>query len=263
MLPLKRIFVLLVFALPAHAQTQTWGWDDGTVPYVQTPMEIVERMLRMAEVKPGDHVIDLGSGDGRIVIEAAKRGATAMGVDLDPNLVKLATENAQAAGVEKKVVFKAMDLFDADLSPASVVTLYLLPGLIGKLQPRFIYELRPGTRIVAHAFGMAGWKPDRTETLRIAEPHPGQGPESKLYLWIVPAEVRGVWRGGGHELRIEQNYQQIEVEGARQARLSGRDISWQLGEVRFAGVVEGDRMAGELAAPDGRRQALVLLRVRP
>ena len=171
--------------------------------------------------------------------------------------------NAELAKVAERVSFVQGDVLTADLSPASVVTVYLLPGLIGKLEPRFIHELKPGTRIVAHAFGMAGWKPDRTETLRIAEPHPGQGPESKLYLWVVPAEVRGLWRGDGHELRIAQNYQQIEIEGAQEARLSGRNISWRLREARFTGVVEGDRMAGDLIAADGRRQALLLSRTRP
>src|SRR3954468_13756518 len=127
--------MLLLVAFPAHAQTQPWGWDDGTVPYVHTPMEIVERMLRMAEVKKGDHVIDLGSGDGRIIIEAAKRGATGMGVDLDPNLVKLATENAKNAGVGDRAEFRVMDLFDADLSPATVVAFYLLPNFNEKLLP--------------------------------------------------------------------------------------------------------------------------------
>src|SRR5688572_22622678 len=110
---MKRLLLAaLVVVLPVSAQTQTWGWDDGTVPYVQTPMEIVERMLRMAEVKKGDHLIDLGSGDGRIVIEAAKRGASGLGVDIDGNLVKLATDNARKAGVGDKAQFRVMDLFD-------------------------------------------------------------------------------------------------------------------------------------------------------
>src|SRR3954463_6000238 len=98
--------MLLLAAFPVHAQTQTWGWDDGTVPYVQTPMEVVERMLRMAEVHAGDTVVDLGSGDGRIVIEAAKRGARGLGVDLDPSLVKLATRNAEHAGVRERARFE-------------------------------------------------------------------------------------------------------------------------------------------------------------
>jgi len=117
---LKKILLVFALSASAYAQPQTWAWDDGTVPYVQTPMEIVERMLRMAEVKSGDHVIDLGSGDGRIIIEAAKRGATGFGVDLDPALVKLAGENAKAAGVANRAKFQVMDLFDVDLAPASV-----------------------------------------------------------------------------------------------------------------------------------------------
>jgi hypothetical protein len=255
----KKFLVLLLVALNASADDA-----DLRAPFITTPGSVVERMLELAGTQPSDVVMDLGSGDGRIVIVAAQKfGARGIGIELDRGLVEESRRNAQRANVAGRVSFVQGDVLTADLSPASVVTLYLLPGLIGKLQPRFIYELRPGTRIVAHAFGMAGWKPDRTETLRIKEPHPGQGPESKLYLWVVPAEVRGVWRGGGHELRIEQNYQQIDIDGARQARLSGRNISWQRREARFIGVVEGDRMAGELAAPDGRRQALVLLRARP
>jgi len=255
----KKLFFLLLISFGASA-------DDADLrpPFITTPGSVVERMLELAGTQPADVVMDLGSGDGRIVIAAARRfGARGIGIELDRSLVEASRRNAERAKVADRVSFVQGDVLSADLSPASVVTLYLLPGLIGKLQPRFIYELRPGTRIVAHAFGMAGWKPDRTETLRIAEPHPGQGPESRLYLWVVPAEVRGVWRGGGHELRIAQNYQQIEVEGAQEARLSGREISWRLREERFSGRVEGDRMTGELVAPDGGRRALALVRQRP
>jgi precorrin-6B methylase 2 len=240
--------------------------DDANVraPFITTPESVVERMLELAGTRPADVVMDLGSGDGRIVIAAAQKfGARGIGIELDRGLVEQSRRNAQLAKVADRVSFVHGDVLTADLSPASVVTVYLLPGLIGKLEPRFIYELKPGTRIVAHAFGMAGWKPDRTETLRIAAPHPGQGPESKLYLWVVPAEVRGLWRGDGRELRIAQNYQQIEIDGANEARLSGRNISWRLREARFTGVVEGDRMTGELVAADGRRQALALSRTRP
>ncbi len=256
---MKKLFFLLLVSFGASA-------DDADLrpPFITTPGSVVERMLELAATQPADVVMDLGSGDGRIVIAAARRfGARGIGIELDRSLVEESRRNAERAKVADRVSFVQGDVLTADLSPASVVTLYLLPGLIGKLQPRFIYELRPGTRIVAHAFGMAGWKPDRTETLRIAEPHPGQGPESRLYLWVVPAEVRGVWRGGGHELRIAQNYQQIEVEGAREARLSGREISWQRREGRFSGRVEGDRMTGELVAPDGGRRALALVRQSP
>src|SRR5688500_15433362 len=118
---LQFLVLALVAAAPLRAQPQTWAWDDGTVPYVQTPAEIVERMLRMAEVKNGDYLIDLGSGDGRIVIEAAKRGARGLGVDLDPGLVRLAADNAARAGVGDKARFEVRDIFDTDLGGATVV----------------------------------------------------------------------------------------------------------------------------------------------
>jgi protein-L-isoaspartate O-methyltransferase len=254
----KKLLLLLLVAF--HA-----GADDADLraPFITTPDAVVERMLELAGTRPSDVVMDLGSGDGRIVIAAARRfGAHGVGIELDRGLVEASRRNALAAGVADRVSFVQGDVLTADLSPASVVTLYLLPGLIGKLQPRLIYELRPGTRIVAHAFGMAGWKPDRTEILRITKPHPGQGPESKLYLWVVPAEVRGVWRGDGEALRIEQNYQQIEIEGAKRASLSGRDIAWESAAGKFSGRVEGGRMSGELVAPDGRKRSLELLRER-
>src|SRR5436305_14556192 len=113
---LLRFLLALALAVPAAARAQSWGWDDGTVPYVQSPMAVVERMLRIAEVRPGDSVIDLGSGDGRIVVEAAKRGASGLGVDLDPNLVKLAAQNAQRAGVADRARFEVRDIFETDLS---------------------------------------------------------------------------------------------------------------------------------------------------
>lgn len=252
----KLLFVLLV-AVNAQA-------DDGGLraPFITTPDGVVERMLALAGTRADDVVVDLGSGDGRIVIAAARRfGARGIGIELDRGLVELSRRNAETAQVAARVSFVQGDVLTADLSQASVVTLYLLPGLIDKLRPRFIYELRPGTRIVAHAFGMAGWKPDRTQTVRIAEPHPGQGPESKLYLWIVPAEARGAWRGSGQEVRIEQNYQHVEVAGAQRARLSGRDIAWESASGTFTGRVEGERIAGEVLAPDGSRRPFVLQRV--
>ena len=251
---MKRLFFLLLVSFGASA-------DDADLrpPFITTPGSVVERMLELAGTQSADVVMDLGSGDGRIVIAAARRfGARGIGIELDRSLVEASRRNAERAKVADRVSFVQGDVLSADLSPASVVTLYLLPGLIGKLQPRFIYELRPGTRIVAHAFGMAGWKPDRTETLRIAQPHPGQGPESKLYLWVVPANARGVWRGGGREFRIEQNYQQIEVEGAKSASISGTHVAWESSRGNFKGRVDGDRMSGELAGAP-----LALQRIRP
>jgi SAM-dependent methyltransferase len=217
---------------------------EWQAPFITTPDEIVVRMLEMAGTRADDTVLDLGSGDGRIVIAAAQKfGARGLGIELDGALVEKSRAYARAAGVEERVRFEQGDVLVADIARASVVTVYLLPALMGKLQSRFINELAPGTRVVSHSFGMAGWRPDRSEMFKVGGRHPGQGDESRLYLWIVPADVRGVWRAPGLQVRIEQNYQQIDVEGARNAVLSGRDIRWD----GFQGRVEGNRIVGELA----------------
>ena len=274
MLSLLRFFVVIV-AMPAYAQVQPWGWDDGTVPYVQTPMEIVERMLRMAEVGKGDHVIDLGSGDGRIIIEAARRGATGMGVDLDANLVKLASENARKAGVADKVRFKTLDLFDADLSPASVVTLYLLPEFNAKLLPRLL-KLKPGTRIVSHDGGIGDWPPDEKLQMRAPEKPVGVGGVSTVELWIVPANAAGEWtaelpqHGGRWRFQIKQNFQLLDIDAAtqgrdllvRNSRLRGEEIKMVITGLidghawhhYFVGQLKGERIAGEVFVSDGSSQ---------
>jgi precorrin-6B methylase 2 len=239
--------LLLVFAPCARAETE---WQ---VPFITTPEEVVERMLELAGTRAGDTVVDLGSGDGRIVIMAARKfGARGLGIELDQRLVEKSRDNARAAGDADRVRYEQGDVLTADNSRGSVVTVYLLPGLIGKLQQRFTGELRPGTRIVSHAFGMTGWAPDRTGVIRLSKAHPGQGDESRLFLWVVPADVRGLWQGGGRRLRIEQDYQKIEVDGVG-GRLSGNDITW--GE--FRGRVEGDRIVGEIGG-----KPLVLTRAR-
>jgi len=235
------------------------GEDTGSrPPFITTPDDVVERMLRLAGTGPSDLVVDLGSGDGRIVIAAARIfGAQGLGIELDGRLVVSSRDNVRLAKVADRVSIVEGDVLVADISKASVVTVYLLPSLLGQLQSRFVYELKPGTRIVSHSFGMAGWKPDRTETMRIKERHPGQGDESTMYLWVVPADVRGTWEGGGLRLRIEQNYQAIDVESASRASISGAQISWISNGMEFRGRVEGDRIVGDLAG-----QALVLTRQR-
>lgn len=246
---------MVLAAVPAVAD------ESVSVPFITTPDEVVHRMLELAGTRANDVVADLGSGDGRIVIAAAQKfGARGLGIELDAGLVEKSREHAAQAGVADRVSIVQGDVLRADISAATVVTVYLLPALINRLQPLFLRDLQPGTRIVSHGFTMAGWRPDRSETVRISKPHPGQGPESTLHLWIVPAEVRGVWRGGGREVSIEQNYQQIAVAGANDARLSGREISWQTDEGRFRGRVEGDEIKGELVAADGRARALTLAR---
>ena len=234
--------MLSVVSLAATAQE-----NDARPPFITTPTEVVERMLQLAETRADDLVVDLGSGDGRIVLAAARKyGARGLGIELDGKLVDKSREAARAAGLEQRVTFVQGDVLSADISKATVVTIYLLPDLMRQLQPRFIGELAPGTRIVSHSFTMAGWAPDRSETIKVREAHPGQGNESRLYLWIVPADVRGTWRGPGMEVRIEQNFQAIDIEGASKATVSGRNLNWEVGGARFSARVDGNRMVGEL-----------------
>jgi protein-L-isoaspartate O-methyltransferase len=265
---IQRFCVALVFSLASVALASEESLSP--VPFITTPDDVVYRMLQLAETSADDVVMDLGSGDGRIVIAAAQKfGARGVGIELDGALVQKSRDNARRAGVAERVSFVQGDVLSSDISAASVVTVYLLPGLINRLQPRFLERLRPGTRIVSHAFTMTGWKPDGRETMRIARAHPGQGDESTLYLWIVPAEVRGLWQASGTELRIHQNFQEIELEGrligreltSSRASLRGREIAWEADGVRFRGRMEGDVITGELVGPD-RRLPMLLTRRR-
>lgn len=226
-----------------------------TPPFVTTPDEVVECMLRLAATGPEDTVIDLGSGDGRIVIAAAKRfGARGIGVDIDPKLVELSRANAQREGVAERTEFILRDALKTDLSKASVVTVYLLPFLMDQLQPRFLDQLRPGARIVTHAFGMKGWLPDRSETVRLIKPQPSHGDSSQIHLWIVPAQARGEWQARDWKLSIRQNFQQVEVEGeaggrrleVRKAKLEGTVIEFSGEGFEYRGRVGTDRIVGEL-----------------
>jgi SAM-dependent methyltransferase len=262
--------LLTAVPLPGLAQ-----WDDGTVPYVVTPMEIVERMLRMGEVGKGDYVIDLGSGDGRIVIEAAKRGARGTGVDLDPDLVALANENARRAGVDRKARFIVQDIFDTDLSQATVVTMYLLPEFNRKLLPRLL-KLKPGTRIVSHDGEIGDWPADERLEMRAPEKTVGVGGLSRVELFIVPADARGTWvsdipqHGGKWTMQVKQRFQVMEIDAAAQgrdllvraSRLRGEEIKMVVTGVvngrawhhLFAGRIAGERIAGTLTVSDGQDQ---------
>ena len=271
---MRLLLLPLLFGIVNTAAAQAWAWDDGTVPFVVTPEEIVERMLRMAEVKAGDTLVDLGSGDGRIVIAAARRGAQAYGVDLDPELVKLATENARRAGVAERARFEVRDLFDTDLSKASVITFYLLPEINAKLQPRLL-ALKPGTRIVSHDGGIGDWPSDERLEMRVPEKAVGVGGLSRVELWIVPARAEGRWRadvpqhGGRWTFRIAQRFQELEVEtgaGGRDllvhaSRLRGREIKLAVTGIvggrawnhLFVGQIEGERISGRLRVSDGNQ----------
>jgi len=245
---------VLLFGRAAQAQD-----DQQPPPFVTTPQQVVERMLALAGVRADDFIVDLGSGDGRIVIAAAKQfGARGLGIELHEQLVERARENARAAGVADRAQFLRGDVLQADLSRATVVTLYLLPWLMEKLQPALL-KLKPGTRIVAHRFTWSGWAPDRSETVHLTARHEGQGDFSPIYLWIVPAQVRGAWRartqdGDDWRINVAQDYQAIEVDGSRgarplrfaEARLSGTEISFSVEDARYRGRLQGERIVGEL-----------------
>src|SRR3954469_15955441 len=172
------VSILFLAAVPARAQ---FKFD---VPYVPTPHVVVEEMLRLANVGPADFVMDLGSGDGRILIAAARKfGARGIGVDLDPERIEESNYNAQTDGVSDRVTFQQQDLFKFDFSRATVVTMYLLPRVNMQLRPRLLNDLKPGTRIVSHDFDLEDWQPDQKSTVR-----------KNVFLWIVPAKVDGRWR---------------------------------------------------------------------
>ncbi|MGE5522976.1 MAG: SAM-dependent methyltransferase [Rhodospirillaceae bacterium] len=219
-------------ALAALMLANTAMAAQASVPYVPTPQEVVERMLDMAKVGPHDYLIDLGSGDGRIVITAAKKfGTRGYGVDLNPQRVKEANENARKAGVADKVSFYERDLFETDLSQASVITMYLLPKVNLMLRPKLL-DLKPGTRIVSHDFSMDEWQPEQHVSMPAPDKYGGAGGTSDIYLWIVPAKLAGTWRweiplrSGAvrYELQAQQRYQIVTgtvTVGERRVPLEG------------------------------------------
>jgi SAM-dependent methyltransferase len=193
------------------------------VPFVTTPDNVTLEMLRIANVGPQDHVIDLGSGDGRIVILAARRfGATGLGVGIVPDLVRRSIRSARDAGVAERVSFREQDLFQTDLSAATVITMYLLPQVNLQLRPALL-ALKPGTRIVSHDWDMGDWKPDQSTVVPVPDKQLGLDKFSRVHLWVVPARFEGQWCGTGpiHEfsLQLSQEYQQVQGRLARRERV--------------------------------------------
>ncbi len=275
---MRLFFFSILLSVAATGSVQSWAWDDGTVPFVVSPDAVVERMLYLAQPKAGERLVDLGSGDGRIVIEAAKRfGARGLGVEIDPRLVDLARENARRAGVESLATFEVRDLFETDLRGVSVVTMYLLPEVNLKLLPRFIDQLKPGARIVSHDYDLGPWPFDEMIELPLAEKMAGALGRSRVFLWLVPADARGRWiaelpeLGGRWQFDIAQKFQILEVDArvvgsaggsamvVRGARLRGEEIrlvvSGAVGgkgyNVLFRGKVAGGRIEGDLRLSDG------------
>jgi SAM-dependent methyltransferase len=265
-----RNIVIVLCAL--LATTRAWAqYADTAPPFVTTPMEVVERMLALAQTRKEDLVMDLGSGDGRIVIAAAKLyGAHGVGVELDPDLVAAARANAQRVGVAPLTDFVNGDVLKTDLSRASVVTAYLLPWLMEALEQKFLAELAPGTRIVSHAFAMSGWEPDKTETIPLTGEFEGRS--ATLYYWVVPAQARGDWHAlqpeGEWRLEIDQNFQQIDVRGtigdepfrASSASLRGAQIEWESDAGQFSGRVLDSRIVGTLSGGGVNRSVVYLRR---
>ena len=251
-------------AAPAESKEYTpqVGQSGKDVVWVPTPDALVERMLRMARVGPKDYVIDLGSGDGRTVIAAAKLGARATGIEYNPDMVDLSIKNAEKAGMGDKVKFMKADIFETDFSEATVITMYLLPSLNIKLRPKLL-DMRPGTRLVSHAFNMEDWQPDQTATV--------EGRDA--FLWIVPAKVQGSWKltvpaGNGEEswqLALAQQFQRLSG-GAKggtgnsfdlvDAKLTGSAVKFTFvdanGQKReFNGRVSGNKMEGTTQTQGG------------
>lgn len=252
---------------------------EATVPYVPTPQEVVDRMLMMAKVTPSDYLIDLGSGDGRIVVTAAKKyGARGFGVDLNPVRIKEAVENAAKNGVSDRAEFYQRNLFETDLGNASVITMYLLPRVNLELRPKLL-DLKPGTRIVSHDFDMDDWKPEETVHMDVKEKYGNSPGSSSVYFWIVPARVGGAWQwqlniGGKpqtYELTLEQKFQMLSgtlrVNGRvlklTDAKLRGDQINFSAAaDVNgaamrhvFAGRVVGNAIEGSVALSGPRTQS--------
>ena len=263
--------LLLAFALLSPgAVAQEWQKEFDT-PYVPTPQVVVDRMLDLAQVKAGETVIDLGSGDGRIMIVAAtKYGARGFGVEIDPLLVKRSNENARRAGVADRVKFLQQDLFKTDFHEANVLTLYLLPDVNLALRPKILAELKAGARVVSHDYNMGDWRPDAEETIAAPDKKVGARKESQVYLWTVPAKVEGEWRfelSSGVKSRrtrlvLKQQYQMVsgtvELTGQGDVPLSGGKLrgdelrltlpagAVDRGPVEMVGRVDGDALAGTL-----------------
>jgi SAM-dependent methyltransferase len=238
---------------PAGAEFQPEVGQPGKdVVWVPSALVLVNRMLDMAKVTASDYVIDLGSGDGRTVIQAAKRGARAHGIEYNPDMVELAKRNAIKESVTDKATFERADIFQSDFSKASVITLFLLPDLNLKLRPTLL-SMKPGTRIVSNSFNMGEWESDDSLT---ADAKEGCTYWCIAHLWYVPAKVEGTWRTPQGELTLGQNFQ--KVSGALKSaggmvpvldgRLKGDEISFRAGNTQYTGRVNGSSMQGTMSA---------------
>lgn len=237
---------LLALASPASLQELEWPQYKGfDVPYVPTPPEVVAEMLRLADVKPGDILYDLGCGDGRIVIAAAKRfGIKAVGIDIDPVRINESNTNAANAGVAGKVRFIQQNLFEADFKDATIVTMYLLTSVNRRLRPKLLAELKPGTRLVSHSFDMGDWKPDKTSLVKTS-----YDDQRAVYFWVVPANLTGKWewdladgpQNRHYTLQPTQRFQVLTASGtAGDWPLTINDLELAGDVIKFRAVAEAN-----------------------
>jgi len=263
---LLAVFISVMVA-GACAQAQTAkdeyqpqvGQEGKDVIWVPTPQALVDKMLDMAKVTPQDYVMDLGSGDGRTVITAAKRGAKASGIEYNPDMVDLSKRNAAKEGVGDKATFVKADLFESDFSQATVITMFLLPDINIRLRPK-ILDMKPGTRIVSNSFTMGEWTADET-----ANAISGCGSWCTAYLWIVPAKVEGTWQLPQGELALKQNFQMISgtlksgngSTPISNGKLNGDQISFTAGGNQYTGRVSGDVIEGSSGSGDSWKASRV------
>ena len=273
---LKRMVCAAALVLCAAASTAKEPERTGG-PYVPTPQVVVDEMLRIARVGSGDFLVDLGSGDGVIVLTAARQyQARGMGIEIDPELVKLSNESARRTGVADRTSFHVQDVFKADLSRATVLTLYLLPEMMGNLKSKIFQELRPGARVVSHDYHFGDeWPPDDQFTFDVPEKEKVNGvPRATLYLWVVPAKIAGQWRvridgasGGQYDLDLRQRFQTFDGTAAGRGKnirlelpqLRGEEIRFALNAGRgrhvFTGRVNGGTMEGKIELGTGKGTA--------
>ena len=238
------------------------GQQGKDVVWIPSPESMVEKMLDMSGVSSRDFVIDLGSGDGRNVIAAAKRGAQALGVEYNPDLVELSKRNAARAGVSDRATFVQGDMFEADISRATVLVLFLIPSNLERLKPKFL-ALKPGTRIVSNTYEIGGgWEPDRSDRVELCASWCG------AHLYIVPARAAGVWRLPDGDLYLNQEYQYVwgayEQNGislpVEDGRLNGDEITFTVNTVQYAGRVDGDTIEGVARGRESHAWRATLLR---
>jgi len=251
------LFLVVAVSLRAQSQGSTQeympevGQQGKDVVWVPTPQELVDKMLEIAKVTPADYVIDLGSGDGRTVITAAKIGARAKGIEYNPDMVALSKKNAIKEGVADRTEFVEADLFETDLSKATVITMFLLPDINLRLRPRLL-DLRPGTRIVSNTFTMGEWEPDLEATT-----DENWNSWNNALLWIIPAKVEGVWESGRDVLTLIQEYQKVNGTLATQGntlelsegRLNGEVFTFKVSGREYTAKVNGNTMTGTFTDP--------------